>query len=625
MNEKDVQEGKLNATGEVQEDANNFNALQYLQLFREYTLGMKRVGNRYAVNLSDSFTNVEKSYWLTSEEDDLADCLHARLWIGDVTKQGVAGDCLAELTFAITLKDNRPLVRTDGAFCGNFPQDVYAGIDFSSKELQALLGELEKEGGLLEFRHDASRIWWTEKDFLDEYIDEGQHWSALLKEDNAWAGDFRSFIIMRAEELVKLLPFRIVKSPDAIAQKQKQDGEKYLQTALDYDFGQNGKQKNAKEAVKYYIKCLEIMESGLAYFNLALSYLKGDGVEVDKRHGYKLMWKAHHAGFPKASFYLASCFEKGKDCTVDVVQAAKLYRAASQKGHLEATFKLGLLTKEGNGVDKNPSEAFRLFGIAAKSDEKSVKPEWLYEYAHCFFIGLGTAKNPAAGIDMMRRAAEAGNADAQYAMANAYAFGHGVPKNESEHKQWLAKAASNGNMFAQFERGEDLAEAAPQLAIKFFQRAASQGHVLAQVRLQELETEVENAKVESLVKQAEQGNRHAQFELGMRYLQGKGVTQNSRRGFDWLSEAAEHGNMDALAELGWCYLEGVGVSRPNSRRAFACFEKAAGPIKKSKNRRALRGLLHCYRQGIGTERDRSVASDIELQLNYLSLFPPDIL
>jgi TPR repeat protein len=393
-----------------------------------------------------------------------------------------------------------------------------------------------------------------------------------------------------------------------------------LERALDYDFGRNGMPHDPKKAVEYYIKSLEIAESGVAHYNLAMSYLQGDGVEKDEEKGYDHLLKAYKIGSSSAAFYIARCYETGQGTSIDFPKAARFYRDAIKRGHIAAAYKLGLLTKNGKGVEKDPSEAFRLFGIAAKSDEKSVKPEWLYEYAHCFFIGFGTTKNPAAGIDMMRRAAEAGNADAQYAMANAYAFGHGVAKNESEHKQWLAKAANNGNMFAQFERGEDLAEAAPQLAIKFFQRAASQGHVLAQVRLQELETEVENSKVESLVKQAEQGYRRAQFELGMRYLHGEGVSQNNRRGFDWLSEAAEQGDKNALAELGWCYLEGVGVPRPNAMRAFVCFEEAAGPIKSSTNRRALEGLYHCFSKGEGTRRDRDLADEIKykLDLNALS-------
>jgi TPR repeat protein len=52
---------------------------------------------------------------------------------------------------------------------------------------------------------------------------------------------------------------------------------------------------------------------------------------------------------------------------------------------------------------------------------------------------------------------------------------------------------------------------------------------------------------------AEDGWDHAQYELGMRYLAGRGVAADEKLGREWLEKAAKNGNSQAvkkLAEMG---------------------------------------------------------------------------
>lgn len=54
-------------------------------------------------------------------------------------------------------------------------------------------------------------------------------------------------------------------------------------------------------------------------------------------------------------------------------------------------------------------------------------------------------------------------------------------------------------------------------------------------------------------RRAEEGSDHAQYELGVRYLSGKGVDQNQKLGREWLEKAAKQGHKEAttkLAQLG---------------------------------------------------------------------------
>lgn len=54
-------------------------------------------------------------------------------------------------------------------------------------------------------------------------------------------------------------------------------------------------------------------------------------------------------------------------------------------------------------------------------------------------------------------------------------------------------------------------------------------------------------------RRAEEGSDHAQYEVGVRYLTGRGVNADEKLGREWLAKAAKNGNSSAskkLAELG---------------------------------------------------------------------------
>jgi len=84
-----------------------------------------------------------------------------------------------------------------------------------------------------------------------------------------------------------------------------------------------------------------------------------------------------------------------------------------------------------------------------------------------------------------RRAAEQGEADAQFSLGLSYDIGQGVPQNYSEAAKWYRRAAEQGHAKAQFNLGlsYDRAKGVPQShseAAKWYRRAAEQGHAKAQ-------------------------------------------------------------------------------------------------------------------------------------------------
>lgn len=62
-------------------------------------------------------------------------------------------------------------------------------------------------------------------------------------------------------------------------------------------------------------------------------------------------------------------------------------------------------------------------------------------------------------------------------------------------------------------------------------------------------------------KAAEQGHVPAQFNMGIMYDIGRGVTQDYQQAIFWYGKAAEHGSVQAQNNLGFMYSEGKGVAR----------------------------------------------------------------
>ena len=56
--------------------------------------------------------------------------------------------------------------------------------------------------------------------------------------------------------------------------------------------------------------------------------------------------------------------------------------------------------------------------------------------------------------------------------------------------------------------------------------------------------------MEELIKQAEQGDTEAQFQLGLAYYNGDGIKKNYSKAYYWFQKSIEQGNNDAQNYLG---------------------------------------------------------------------------
>ncbi len=195
--------------------------------------------------------------------------------------------------------------------------------------------------------------------------------------------------------------------------------------------------------------------------------------------------------------------------------------------------------------------------ILARAEQGDIEAMKFAFVRYCFKGKEGEAE----AIAMLRRIAEAGDAEAQYRLAARYRKGEGVAMDDSTAVHWLKLAAGQGYASAQCEMGvrsiegmgvpKDLA-AAEQWLLK----AAEQGDVTAQGNLggfyynglSERGIEVDKA-LTWLNKAAAQGEAQSQFVLGMLYYYCDKVEEDMMKAEYWLQKAADKGDPNAKTLL----------------------------------------------------------------------------
>jgi len=227
-----------------------------------------------------------------------------------------------------------------------------------------------------------------------------------------------------------------------------------------------------------------------------------------------------------------------------------------------------------------------------------------------------------ASLELFHKAAEQDNADGQYWYGN---WCHYV--NDDKIK-WYRKAAEQGHVRAQYELAQAFRDASYkndaerregwEESAKWYLKAAEQGHAESQwitgmnYRVATMNfpyDEEESAKWYR--KAAEQGVSPAMSSLGICYLEGDGVPQDAKKAVEWFYKAveieqlgAEQGNSRAMHYLGECYLVGNGVDQ-NAEKAVEWFRKSTAQAHPFPG--AWYKLGWCYATGTGVPQDKEEA------------------
>jgi uncharacterized protein len=179
--------------------------------------------------------------------------------------------------------------------------------------------------------------------------------------------------------------------------------------------------------------------------------------------------------------------------------------------------------------------------------------------------------NYGAAIQQLNTLGDAGNVPAQIMLGALYNKGGAVEPNDKMAAVWFEKAANQGNAEAQYQLG-NLYENSQlskdyKTAANWYQKAAQQGSAKAQARLGIFYAEgmgVNKNANEAILwsgKAALQGNADAQYWFGLNYLQGKHAIKDAQIAMGWLTKAAAQGHSDALLLMARAYQRGEGTPK----------------------------------------------------------------
>ncbi len=226
-----------------------------------------------------------------------------------------------------------------------------------------------------------------------------------------------------------------------------------------------------------------------AQYDLAIRYLKGDGVEKDSASAITWLKKSAGQDFASAQYKLGTLYREGRKVTADVDFAIEYLMLAADQGNAAAQYMLGDIYQQGDGVAKDLDEAREWFELAAghhfqKALEALAKIE---ENDTVPVVTMPVAKTKTAGEKPALQPADE-TAQSAYELGMKYLRGAGVSRNYKNATKWFLQAAELGHAESQYQLGELLkkgngAKRNKKRANKWYRAAAKQGHIKAKNRL----------------------------------------------------------------------------------------------------------------------------------------------
>jgi len=195
-----------------------------------------------------------------------------------------------------------------------------------------------------------------------------------------------------------------------------------------------------------------------------------------------------------------------------------------------------------------------------------------HRLGQAYQTGNSLEQDVETAIMWYRLAAEQGHAPAQNDMGNAYANGMGVAEDYGEAVRWFRLAAEVGYPVAQtnlglaYSKGVGV-EPSSEDAVRWFSLAAEQGHFLSQYHLGVAYANGEGAPYDTgeavrwFGLAANQDYAAAQYNLGIAHANGLGVDPNAAEAVRWFHLASDQGHAAAQGNLGIAYSNGLGVVR----------------------------------------------------------------
>jgi len=217
--------------------------------------------------------------------------------------------------------------------------------------------------------------------------------------------------------------------------------------------------------------------------------------------------------------------------------------------------------------------------------------------------GSGVVRNKVLAAMWYSKAANAGNALAQYKIGLMYLRFEGVPfadDNDTTAMMWLGKAAQNGEQAAFAHLYYYYGQVHPDPKKMSFWQGVEDGLDQSLLKQQE--------KFKQLLQTAKQGDAVAQRRVALRYEKGRGIERDFAAAATWYKAAAELGDVRAQDNYADLCLTGKGVPKDPSEAA-KWYQRAADKGFS----RSQYSLANLYRNGHGVDQDFDQAAKLYQQ------------
>ena len=362
-----------------------------------------------------------------------------------------------------------------------------------------------------------------------------------------------------------------------------------------------GMDQDEQQAAEWYLKSAEQGNTD-AQYRLGLLCFDGRGMEQNYEDAVKWFEKAAGQNHTEALKYLGICAENGYGLQQDDSLAVKWYTLSAAQGSADAQYRVGLLCSDGRGIEQDYGEALKWFEKAAEQNQ----PEAEYELGLFYEKGYAVEQDFHQAFSWYIRSAEHGSAQAQGRLGDFYHTNsdvqeEGVEKDNVQAAKWYRLAAEQENVNAQgrlaicyyFGQGveQDLIE-----ALHWFSKAGQKdpGYQSLVEKLYDMRW-----VSSSLIPEE---NAVLQYDIGLMYFEGNGMTQDYMKAFQWFTQAAKLNHPEAQDYLGLCYEYGYGTEQ-NVRQAVEWYERSAG----QGNASAQYHLALMYHFGRGVDQSYPVA------------------
>ena len=151
-------------------------------------------------------------------------------------------------------------------------------------------------------------------------------------------------------------------------------------------------------------------------------------------------------GDPAAAYYLGKMYQEGLGVSKNLPRARSLFQAADSGYYFPATAELGKMLLTGDGsIPAEPERAIELLKKAAHAGEADAA----FELGAAYASGTGVEQNANYAYGYYLRSALKGDMKGQYALSKMYMEGRGVPQDYNEMLKWLSRSANQGYVLAQ--------------------------------------------------------------------------------------------------------------------------------------------------------------------------------